>query len=60
MNQFKYQLHSQVAITASGETGTIIGRAEYTTTQNAYLVRYKSADGCAQETWWGEDALTSQ
>ena len=53
----KFQLQQRVAISVSGETGVVIGRAEYTSSENSYLVRYKSADGRAIEDWWKEDAL---
>lgn len=59
MNPFKFQLGQQVYITCSKEQGQIIGRAEYTTGMNNYLVRYCGADGRAVEAWWTEDALTS-
>lgn len=57
MDSFKFQLGQQVAITASGEQGTVVGRAEYTNSSNSYYVRYRSADGRAVEAWWTEDAL---
>jgi len=57
MKSFKFNLGDQVTITASGETGQIIGRAEYTTSANNYYIRYCSADGRAVEAWWQEDAL---
>jgi hypothetical protein len=55
---FKFNLGDKVAVEVSGETGEVLGRAEYTTAANNYFVRYKSADGRAVETWWQEDALT--
>lgn len=55
---FAFELGATVAISVSGETGTIVGRAEYTAAANNYLVRYKTADGRATEAWWQEDALT--
>ncbi|WP_197425663.1 hypothetical protein [Burkholderia ubonensis] len=57
MSSFKFELSSSVSIAKSGETGEVIGRAEYTTSENTYLVRYCSADGRAVENWWGESAL---
>ncbi|WP_198343486.1 hypothetical protein [Burkholderia ubonensis] len=57
MSSFKFEFGNSVTITASGETGKVIGRAEYTTSENTYLVRYCSADGRAVENWWGESAL---
>jgi hypothetical protein len=54
----KLELKQVVKIAESGETGTVIGRAEYSTTPLcSYLLRYKGADGRAREEWWTEDAL---
>lgn len=54
---FKFNLSDSVNIAASGETGEVIGRAEYSNAENGYLVRYKAGDGRATESWWGESAL---
>lgn len=54
---FKFNLGQQVTIAVSGETGEILGRAEYTTAENNYYIRYKSTDGRAIENWWVESAL---
>ena len=54
---FKFNLSDSVKIAASGETGEVIGRAEYSNAENGYLVRYKAGDGRATESWWGESAL---
>lgn len=57
---FKFDLQQLVTIVCSGETGTVIGRAEYsTTTLTSYLVRYRCGDGRAVEQWWTEDALAA-
>jgi len=53
----KFQLKQNVTIKASGETGEIIGRAEYACSEPNYLIRYKAADGRAVEAWWIESAL---
>jgi len=55
--KFKFKLNEPVTIAASGEQGIIIGRAEYVHSENSYLLRYKAADGRAQESWWTESAL---
>lgn len=55
--RFKFELGQIVALAASGETGHIIGRAEYTYANDSYLVRYKAADGRQTEAWWSEDAI---
>lgn len=54
---FKFELNTGVRIAASKESGEVIGRAEYTTAENGYLVRYQAADGRAAQEWWGESAL---
>ena len=54
---FKFNLQERVRVACSGETGQVIGRAEYAASANSYMVRYRSADGRAVETWWQEDAL---
>ncbi|WP_175681176.1 hypothetical protein [Burkholderia cenocepacia] len=55
---FKFRLGDEVTIVASGETGEVIGRAEYSNAEDGYLVRYKAGDGRATESWWSESALT--
>lgn len=57
MKKFKFDLSATVRIAASGEAGTVVGRAEYATSENSYLIRYKAADGRATEAWWQESAL---
>ncbi|MBM2769888.1 hypothetical protein [Burkholderia anthina] len=57
MAHFKYAIGSHVTITASSESGEVVGRAEYAASENSYLVRYRSADGRAMECWWSESAL---
>jgi hypothetical protein len=54
---FKFSLGDKVAIEVSGEQGIVIGRAEYLSADNTYLVRYSAADGRAVEQWWNQDAL---
>ena len=57
MSSFKFNLGHPVAITASGEVGVVVGRAEYINSRNSYFVRYAAKDGRATEAWWSEDAL---
>jgi hypothetical protein len=55
---FLFDLGARVAIVASGETGVVIGRAQYVNSCNDYRVRYTEAgSGKAVEHWWNEDAL---
>jgi hypothetical protein len=53
----KYELQAKVMIEESGESGKVIGRAEYSTAEPNYLVRYAARDGRATEAWWAESAL---
>ena len=52
-----FELNTELRITASGEQGIVIGRAEYSHRNDQYLLRYQNAEGRAVEEWWGEDAL---
>ena len=56
-NFFFFCLRQVVKIVESDEVGTVHGRAEYTTSEPQYLIRYKAADGRAVEAWWPENAL---
>lgn len=60
MSNYQYSLNEHVRIEVSGEAGLIIARAEYLYNENNYLIRYKSSDGSANESWWVESALSSQ
>lgn len=53
-------LGDTVRINCSGETGTVIGKAEYSESNPTCLVRYKAADGRAVEAWWQASALEVQ
>ncbi|PXV60698.1 hypothetical protein SAMN04487785_102426 [Dyella jiangningensis] len=55
--EFKFNLDQRVTITESGESGDVIGRAEYSKSENHYFIRYKAGDGRATQDWWGESAL---
>lgn len=57
---FKFNLGQAVVIDCSGETGQVVGRAQYLSGEQSYQVRYKAADGRAVEAWWAENALTSR
>lgn len=54
---FKHALDAEVSLTASGESGRVVARAEYTNAADSYLVRYKAGDGRQTEAWWSEDAI---
>lgn len=57
MKEFKFSLGQQVVNSVSDEAGEVIGRAEYTTSENSYLVRYRAGDGRAVDSWWQESAI---
>lgn len=59
MNSFAFRLLQAVYLTLSGESGHVIGRAEYSHGTAQYYVRYLSADGRQCEGWFGDDALVS-
>lgn len=55
---FKFDLKANVSITASGEKGTVRGRAEYASGNLSYYVAYTSATGEYREAWIDQDMLT--
>ncbi len=57
---FKFKLDQKVTLSTSGESGKVIGRAEYLIGENAYYVRYKTALGSQTEVWWEESALEAK
>lgn len=59
MTHFKFELGEPVKIDISGETGEVIGRAEYVATAPSYFVLFKAADGRAVTGWWEADFLSS-
>ncbi len=54
---YKFEMQQAVKLVGSSETGKIIGRAEFLTTERSYLVRYMAGDGRQVEVWWAESAL---
>ena len=54
---FLYNLGTPVKLTQSGESGTIIGRAEFTNSDEQYFVRYVDGNGCLIQKWWPHDAI---
>lgn len=57
IHEFKHALGDKVKIKCSNEEGEIIGRAQYVSSDDSFLVRYKAADGRAVENWWCESAI---
>ena len=55
---FKFAIGDTAVLSHSGETGEIIGRAEYANNnEDTYLLRYKAADGRQVEAWHNESAF---
>lgn len=55
--EFKFELGSTAIIKASGETGEVVGRAQYIHGPDQYQLRYVNAAGVATEIWWEESTL---
>lgn len=55
--RMKFKLGQDVTLEVSGETGRIVARTEYEAGEPTYLVRFKAADGCGREVWWGQSAI---
>lgn len=56
---FDFALGAEVVIDASGEHGRVIGRAQYETSDDNYLIRYRDGSGSAVEQWWTRSALVT-
>lgn len=56
---FLYEIKASVKMVESAEQGTVIGRAEYESHANSYLIRYRAGDGRQVENWFDEPAITS-
>ena len=57
--RFQYELDANVKL-LSEEKGQVIGRAEYTSSAPAYLIRYVAGDGRLVEAWWQESAIEGE
>jgi hypothetical protein len=57
MRSFLFNLNQKVRLIDSQEHGTVVGRAEYSSDENRYLIRYKAGDGRLTEVWWNESAI---
>lgn len=53
---FNFKLGENVTL-ASGENGTVIGRAHFIDSNPQYQVRYRAGDGRLTEVWWAESAI---
>lgn len=57
MKQFKFELGQTVTNATSGESGEVVGRAEYQHAESTYYVRHRAADGRAVKAWWDESEI---
>lgn len=58
-NTFTFDLGQDVSLSLTGESGVVIGRAEYLDSTPHYLVRYAAGDGRQTEAWWAGSALSA-
>lgn len=56
--EFAFNLGDKVTIDTSGESGQVVGRAEYLHCEPSYFLRYTATDGRAVEQWWAQSALS--
>ena len=57
MAEFRYNLGDRVELKESGESGEVIGRAEYAYAESSYYVRYKAADGRQVDNWHSDSGV---
>lgn len=57
---FTHQLGDNATNATSSESGKVIGRAEYLTSEPNYLVRHKTATGTAADSWWAQSDLATK
>lgn len=57
--EFAHRIGAPVGLRLSGESGEVIGRAQYLNSENSYLVRYVARDGRQVEQWWAASAIVS-
>lgn len=55
---FSLELGDPVVISASGEPGEVVGRAEYAKGEPTYHVEYRRPDGVYATAWFRADQLT--
>ena len=57
MKSYNFEMGQTVKLSLTGESGTIIGRAEFKYSENSYYLRYVAADGRQVQQWHDESAL---
>ncbi len=56
MTKFLFELEERATL-HSGETGVVIGRAEFSGSENSYQLRYTNGQGCQVEVWHSQSAF---
>jgi hypothetical protein len=57
-SKFTFDMGDPVTFTVNKNlNGEVIGRAEFATSENQYLVRYADSNDNPTEQWWDEGAL---
>lgn len=57
MSKVTFKIGDAVALAMSGESGKVIGKAEYESWPDSFMVRYVAADGRQCEGWFDAEAL---
>jgi hypothetical protein len=57
MTNTTFKIGAEVSLAMSGEKGKIIGKAEYESYPDSFMVRYVAADGRQCEGWFEAPAL---
>lgn len=55
---FKFELGASVKVGNYSGSAVIIGRAEYLSRPNLYLIKYEKSDGLPAEEWFEEGDLS--
>lgn len=56
---FVFELDQLVDVSISDEWGQVKARAQYTDSENQYLIHYQAADKCARTNWFSESMLVA-
>lgn len=57
MENLRFKLGDRVTLKESNEEGEVIGRAEYSTGEPCFHLRYCAADGRQVESWWSDSSI---
>jgi len=53
----KFELEERVSMVESGESGMVIGTAEFMFSEEQYQIRYCNGQACQIEAWFAESGL---